>query len=123
MANNEDTATALIELDKQRFAAMVNADIDMLDRVIAADLTYVHTTAAIDTKESLLEGLASGRLDYESAVPSDYSARTYGDTAILRGNSDMLVNGNGFSLEFTIVYAKSEDGWQMAAWHATRKPS
>ncbi len=122
MTLTEDTTTTILDLEDQRLAAMVGADVETLDRILADDLTYVHTTAAQDTKESLTTGLASGRLNYESITPTDRVVRSYGDTAIVRGNAHVHVNNNHFTLEFTVVYVRPGGEWQMTSWHATRVP-
>ena len=66
MTQTADITKTILDLEDRRLAAMVAADVETLDGILADDLSYVHTTAAIDTKESLTSGLASGRLDYES---------------------------------------------------------
>ena len=117
-----DTRT-IADLEERRLAAMVAADVDALDDILADDLTYVHTTAAIDTKESLTSGLASGRLNYESIAPAaERDIRLHGDCAIVRGQARVHVNGNRFTLEYTVVYVKPGGEWRMTAWHATRLP-
>ena len=121
MALIEDTTKTILDLENQRLAAMVAADVDTLDRILADDLSYVHTTAAIDTKESLMSGLASGSLNYESITPSERVVHTYHGCAIVRGQAHVHVNGNHFSLEFTVVYVRASGDWQMTSWHATRK--
>ena len=63
------TESTIVDLEERRLAAMVAADTDALDGILADDLSYVHTSAAIDTKESLTSGLATGRLNYESITP------------------------------------------------------
>jgi ketosteroid isomerase-like protein len=101
---------------------MVENDVDTLDRILADDLSYVHTTAAIDTKESFVSGIGSGRLNYESITPTPKTVRTNGDSAIVRGGAHVHVNGNHFSLEYTVVYVNNDGEWQMISWHATRVP-
>ena len=121
MTTMEDTTRAILDLEDQRLAAMVGADVDTLDRILDDDLSYVHTSAALDTKESLTTGLASGRLNYESITASDRVVRVYDSCAIVRGSADVHVNDNSFSLEFTVVYVRPGGHWQMTSWHATRK--
>ena len=118
----EDTTKTILDLEDQRLAAMVAADVDTLDTILADDLSYVHTSAAIDTKESLTTGLASGRLNYESITLSDRAVRVYSDSAIVRGQAHVHVNNNSFSLEFTVVYVRVSGNWRMTSWHATRLP-
>ena len=122
MTITEDITKTILDLEDRRLAAMVAADIDTLDGIIADDLTYVHTSAALDTKESLTTGLASGRLNYESITPADRSVRSYDNAAIVRGQAHVHVNGNHFTLEFTVVYVRPSGDWQMTSWHATRLP-
>ncbi len=122
MTQTADVTKTILDLEDRRLAAMVAADVETLDGILADDLSYVHTTAAIDTKESLTSGLASGRLDYESITPSGRAVRTHGDCALVRGQAHVHVNGNHFTLEFSVVYVKPGDDWQMTAWHATRLP-
>lgn len=115
--------STIAELEERRLAAMVAADTGALDDILADDLSYVHTTAALDTKESLTSGLAAGRLNYESITPTtDRAIRSYGDSAIVRGQAHVHVNGNHFTLEYTVVYVKPDGDWQMTSWHATRLP-
>ena len=115
--------STIADLEERRLAAMVAADTGALDAILADDLSYVHTTAAIDTKESLTSGLAAGRLNYESITPTtDRAIRAYGDSAIVRGQAHVHVNGNHFTLEYTVVYVKPDGDWRMTSWHATRLP-
>ncbi len=122
MTVTQDLETTIAGLEDERLSAMVSADVDTLDRILADDLSYVHTTAAIDTKESLTSGLASGRLNYESITPTARVVRTYSDSAVVRGGAHVHVNGNHFSLEYTVVYVNNEGDWRMTSWHATRLP-
>ncbi len=122
MTVTQDIEATIVGLEAERLGAMVGADVDTLDRILADDLSYVHTSAAIDTKESLTSGLASGRLNYESITPTARAVRTYSDSAIVRGGAHVHVNGNHFSLEYTVVYVNNGGDWQMTSWHATRLP-
>ena len=122
MTVTQDLEKTIAGLEDERLSAMVSADVDTLDRILADDLSYVHTTAAIDTKESLTSGLASGRLNYESITPTARVVRTYSDSAVVRGGAHVHVNGNHFSLEYTVVYVNNEGDWRMTSWHATRLP-
>ena len=123
MTITQDLQSTIVKMEEERLAAMVAADVDTLNRILADDLSYVHTSAAIDTKESLTSGLASGRLNYESITPiTERAVRTYSDSAIVRGSAHVHVNGSHFSLEYTVVYVNNDGNWQMTSWHATRLP-
>lgn len=122
MTQTQDLTQTILDLESQRLTAMVDNDVDTLDRILADDLSYVHTTAALDTKESFVSGIGSGRLNYESITPTPKTVRTYANCAIVRGGAHVHVNGNHFSLEYTVVYVNNDGDWQMTSWHATRVP-
>jgi ketosteroid isomerase-like protein len=51
VANNGEM---IINLDKKRMLAMATKDIAALDALLADDLVYTHSTARLDTKQSLM---------------------------------------------------------------------
>ncbi len=126
MSESGDIEQQILQLEQQRMHAMMDADAETLNRVLADDLTYVHTTAALDSKESFIGALSSGALNYESINSTDAQVRVYGDTAVVTGNGDVRVTSNGrrnrFSIRYTDVYAQRDGRWQMVAWQATRMP-
>jgi hypothetical protein len=61
-----------------RIEATVANDFEALDRLLGDDLTYTHTNAQIDTKQTFLAALRTGRTRYQSIEPSDVQVRMYG---------------------------------------------
>ena len=126
MADGNDTKEIIRALDAERMGAMVAGDLETLGRILADDLSYVHTSAAIDTKSSILESIGNGRLNYQKMAARNVKVRDYGDAAVVRGEADVEVTSGGndlaFSLEFTEVYVNGDAGWQMVAWQSTRLP-
>lgn len=126
MADGNDTKEIIRALDAERMGAMVAGDLETLGRILADDLSYVHTSAAIDTKSSILESIDNGRLNYQKMAARNVKVRDYGDAAVVRGEADVEVTSGGndlaFSLEFTEVYVNGDAGWQMVAWQSTRLP-
>ncbi len=126
MSQKNDVEQQIIQLEKQRLEAMTSADTDALALILADELTYTHTSAAQDTKQSLIQAIQSGTLKYESIATDDVSVRVYGDTAVVTGSAKLTVvargQQNSFGLRFTDVYAKQEERWQMVAWQSTRLP-
>lgn len=121
MAGN---GAAIIELDKQRMTAMAEKDIATLNKVIADDLIYTHSSARTDTKQTLIGAMQSGSTVYSSLVPSAVVAQDLGDSVVLTGVAAIsVVSGgkpNSFRVRFTDVYAKRPAGWQMVTWQSTR---
>ena len=121
-----DTGQEIIALDKRRMEAMCRQDIAMLNDVLADDLIYTHSSARVDTKQSLLDGMQSGTTVYTSIEPSDVRAQALGDAVVLTGVARIGVTSNGrpldFGVRFTDVYARRDGRWQMVAWQSTRLP-
>jgi len=123
MAGNGDT---VIELDRKRMTAMAQKDIATLNELIADDLVYTHSSARLDTKQSLIGNMESGSTVYTSVVPSDVKAQDLGDSVVLTGSCRISVNSGGnamsFGVRFTDVYARRSGKWQMVTWQSTRTP-
>jgi ketosteroid isomerase-like protein len=123
MAGN---AEKIIELDRQRMDAMAKKDIATLNKLISNDLVYTHSSARLDTKESLIGAMESGKTVYTAVVPSDVKVQDLGDTVVLTGNARISVNSGGnamnFGVRFTDVYVNKGGQWQMVAWQSTRTP-
>ena len=112
----------IIALENRRIEAMINADVQVLEEILADDLIYTHTTARLDTKTSFIEAIASGRSNYRSVQRKDVEVRQFGDTAVVTGQAKFHVGDNKFEARFIDVYAKRNDAWQMVAWQSTRLP-
>jgi hypothetical protein len=116
----------IIELDKKRMTAMAQKDIGTLNELLSNDLVYTHSSARLDTKQSLIGAMESGSTVYTSVVPSDVKAQDLGDTVVLTGACRIGVNSGGrpnsFGVRFTDVYANKGGRWQMVTWQSTRLP-
>ncbi len=123
MADNGQT---VIELDRQRMSAMARQDIAALKTLLADELVYTHSSARVDSKQSLIAGMESGTTVYRSVEPSDVKAQDLGDAVVLAGIARIQVTSNGkpnaFSVRFTDVYANKGGRWEMVAWQSTRLP-
>ena len=117
-------AEKIIELDRQRMAAMAAKDISKLDRIIADDLIYTHSSARVDTKKTLIGAMESGTTVYTAVEPSDVVAQDLGDAVVLTGIAAISVNSGGapnsFRVRFVDVYANRGGQWQMVTWQSTR---
>lgn len=123
MGNN---AQVVMELDRRRMQAMAEKDIAGLNELLASDLVYTHSSARIDTKQSLIGNMQSGATVYSHVEPTDVMAQDCGDAVVLTGVARIGVTSGGkamkFAVRFTDVYARRGGQWQMVAWQSTRLP-
>jgi uncharacterized protein DUF4440 len=123
MAGNGDR---VIAIDAQRMTAMSQGDVGTLNALIADELVYTHSSARLDTKQSLIENMQSGKTRYTAVVPSDVKAQDYGDTVVLTGVARISVNSGGnamnFGVRFTDIWVNKGSNWQMVAWQSTKLP-
>jgi ketosteroid isomerase-like protein len=119
-------AQKIIDLDRQRMNAMARKDIAALNALLADELVYTHSSARLDTKQSLIGAMESGATVYTSVEPSDVKAVDCGNVVVLTGSARIQVTSQGkpnaFSVRFTDVYADKNGQWQMVAWQSTRIP-
>jgi ketosteroid isomerase-like protein len=114
----------IIELDRQRMAAMAAKDVAALNALLADDLIYTHSSARMDTKKTLVGAMESGATVYTAIEPSEVVAQDLGDAVVLTGVAAISVNSSGnansFRVRFTDVYANRNGQWQMVTWQSTR---
>ena len=125
-AKDEPRIEALRAAEIRRFEANVNADAKVLGELLDDGLEYVHSNGELDSKQSFMDSLTSGRLDYTNSTPEIESIRILGDVAIIRGKAKIgvLVAGHSHELEigYTDVWLWKNGRWQMTAWRSARMP-
>jgi hypothetical protein len=113
----------VLQADRFRSDAMVDANPIHLEQVLHDRLTYTHSNGIIDTKNSLVAALISNALDYQSIESKSRSVRMNGRTAIVTGLAQVKVAGDGQQREFRSVYTAAywliEDRWQLVAYQST----
>ena len=126
VAASEQRVQEIEAADNERFRAKCAKDAAGLARVLADELVYVHSSAAIDTKASLIEGACRGKYHYRSAVRRDVQVRDYADMALMTGKVtiEVTVNGAGKTVNatFTSAWVMRDGRWQMATWQTTSLP-
>jgi ketosteroid isomerase-like protein len=125
-ADAAKAADAVKDLDAKRFQAQTKNDFDALGSLLADDLVYTHSSAAVDGKTAYIDSMKSGRTKYEAIEPSDVKVRVYGNTAIINGTAKLTVTSNGatntFSVRYTDIWVLRDNKWQMVGWQSTRLP-
>jgi Domain of unknown function (DUF4440) len=118
---------SVLEADSARFAAMLKGDADALEKLLAPELSYTHSNAAVQDKASFISDIKTGKIKYLTIEPSDRKAQVFGNMAIVTGGASVHVIQNGNDLTFKIRYTNAHinrgGSWQMVAWQATRLPA
>src|SRR6266705_4024752 len=97
-----DNGQKIIDLDKKRMHAMAQKDIATLNALLSDDLVYTHSTARLDTKQSLIGAMQSGSTVYTAVEPSDVKAQDLGDAVVLTGSCRIGVNSGGRAMNFGV---------------------
>ena len=126
MAEPAGVEADVLRADAGRFEAMVRADWGALDAALAEDLTYVHSTARLESKAEHVANLRAGKPHYRGIAPRERRARVHGGVGVVNGVSEMHVERDGKEQRFTVrylaVYAMAGGHWRMIAWQSTRQP-
>jgi len=121
------TADEAVKAEDARYAAQMNNDFAAMDKLIASDLVYIHSSALVDNKQTYIESMRTGAVKYRVMRRSDVVVRTFGCVATLTGNGnfDVTVNDKEMTVElrFHAIWAKRDGKVQFISWQATRLPA
>ena len=124
MSENGDR---IIALDRERMQAMADKDVAKLKKMLCKGLIYTHSSARMDTKDSLIGNMESGATVYTAVEPSEVVAQDLGDVVVLTGKAQISVVSNGapnsFGVRFTDVYQNQNGSWRMVTWQSTKLPA
>jgi hypothetical protein len=110
----------ILSADTDRFKAMVNGDVAMLERQLAVELSYIGTTGRIEDKHAFLYGIKSGKTKYSSIMPSERQVHVMGTVATVVGVAVMHgEEGQDIGIRYTSVHVLRDGRWQMVAWQST----
>ncbi|QJD79691.1 nuclear transport factor 2 family protein [Spirosoma rhododendri] len=115
---------AVADAERQRFAAQVSKDYAALDKLLADDLVYTHSSGNTDNKASYIQSIRDGKSKYDAIESQEMKVRVYGNTAIINGVCLIKAMNNGETintrLRYTDVYVKKGNQWQMATWQSVK---
>ena len=120
--------TVIRNLEGRRIQAMVEKDLGALEPLLADELSYVHSGGRIDDKPAFLELIANPDLLYKDIAYTESKFVPCGpEAAVLRGIARLRLQrlsqdkeDRVYSVVFSVVYRKRDDGWRLVVWHATR---
>lgn len=115
----------LVEADTRRFQAMVGRDIPALDRALASELVYVHSSSGRQSKAEHLGDTASGKAVYLRIDVKEQAPSLYGEVGLIQGVATFTTGtapDAPFTLRYTDMYIWRDGRWQMVAWACSRIP-
>ena len=121
-------AATLAAADTERVAAMKSADREKLAAILSDDLRYAHSSGTVDTKQSYIESLTSGRTKY---LMLDYEERAFTfpapGIALMTGRAHVkIANATGdveMMLSFLSVWREENGHWRFLAWQSCKLPA
>ena len=118
------SAQSPADLDRTWRESILKKDFAAVEKMLADDLVYAHATGIVDTKQTYLAKLRSGRQLYRTMEQKNVNARVHGDTAVT--HSYMHVTGVNQAGEFDDkvmmlhVWVKKGGHWILAAHQTTK---
>ncbi len=79
-----------LKAEDARYAAQIDNDFAAMAGLFADDLVYVHSSGAVDGKDSYIERLRSNALRYRAMRRSDVKVRVYGCVAIITAQATSM---------------------------------
>ena len=120
--NNDDNISNLTNDEemvlnryKEMQQAMVDKDIDKLNKIVKDGTTFTHMSGKTQTKEEYFEDIKTGALDYQSYTIEDPKVTIDGNKAILKARVTLTANAYGaqgsYPFNVTAFFEKIDDEW------------
>jgi ketosteroid isomerase-like protein len=105
-------------------AAMISGDRAALENIAADQLSYGHSSGAVDNKSVFVEKIASGQSDFVTIDLSEQTISVSKKTAIVRHVLKAKTNDGGkpgeVNLRVLLIWQKQGGGWKLLARQAVR---
>ena len=102
--------------------AMLDNDKTALDKLVAADLSYVHSSGSFEDKSIFVGDIASGKNDWRTLEISNQVITVLGDIAIVRHKATGELYNNGKPVDINIsvmqIWQKQKGSWKFLARQA-----
>jgi len=107
-------------------AGITKNDFALLEKVLADDLHYLHSTGLVETKAGYIESMRSGKQKYSSLKYGKIKVRVYGTAAVVNADAQVAFVTDGkpgnAHLAFTHVFAKKGAQWQLVSHQSLKLP-
>ncbi|MBR1936232.1 MAG: nuclear transport factor 2 family protein [Bacilli bacterium] len=100
---------------KEMQQAMVDKDIDKLNKIVKDGTTFTHMSGKTQTKEEYFEDIRTGALDYQSYTIENPSVSIDGNKAILKARVTLTANAYGaqgsYPFNVSAYFEKVDKEW------------
>jgi ketosteroid isomerase-like protein len=121
-----DSAADVLAADKGWATAIQKMDYPALEKMLAEELVYTHSSGLIDTKKQYIDNLKTGAQKYNQVEHVDPKVQVHGSTAVLTTGLKMDTTTKGVNQKAMFrlihVWVKKGGTWQMVAHQTTRLP-
>lgn len=117
----------LIELERQRAAALIQRDAATLDALWPADLMHIHSTGTVMGKEELMRYVLQ-TVRFLKLERSELAVQIYGDAALMTGRQQARMQRvdkpEPAEAEswVTQLWVRRPGGWVQTHFHSVRAP-
>ncbi|MGN6319795.1 nuclear transport factor 2 family protein [Trinickia sp.] len=116
---------AIRALERDRFRAMVDGDVPVLNQLLSDSVSYIHTNGKRETKQQFIDSISTGHRRYRQIEVQSQDVLPVGSgTCVVTGRALVEMEANNGALLFPIAYTaiQAQEGghWRLVAWHASR---
>jgi hypothetical protein len=116
---------AIRALERDRFRAMVDGDVPLLNQLLSDSVSFVHSNGKRETKRQFIDAISAGHRRYRQIEVQSQDVVPVGrDACVVTGRALLEMEANNGALLFPIAYtaiqAQEEGHWRLVAWQATR---
>lgn len=116
---------AIRALERDRFRAMVDGDVPLLNQLLSDSVSFVHSNGKRETKRQFIDAISAGHRRYRQIEVQSQDVVPLGrDACVVTGRALLEMEANNGALLFPIAYtaiqAHEEGHWRLVAWQATR---
>jgi ketosteroid isomerase-like protein len=116
----------VLRLEDERTQAVLAGDAATLERLMAEDIVYTHSSARVDTKKSFIASITSGTVKYRRIHRRDIAVSVREGFAFMTGAIEIDVETGGsvrpLVLRYSNLWESTPKGWQQVLWQTTPIP-
>ncbi|USJ28404.1 nuclear transport factor 2 family protein [Ensifer adhaerens] len=113
----------VLAADGQRRAAILAADSERLDHLLADDFRYIHASGKVEDKLQYLASISPGK--FLSLEIGELDVRTYNGVAVMLGAIDLRRTAEGRIIEkrhqFSGVWVRNDGRWKLSVFQNSSK--